>query len=280
MANTVLGTASNILNAVKSWANGKFALSSKVGAANGIATLDADGKVPSSQLPSYVDDVLEYSAKTSFPSKGETGKIYVNTADNKTYRWSGTTYVEISASLALGETSSTAYAGDKGAANASAISTHTGNSTIHVTSSEKSTWNNKGTYSKPSTGIPKDHLSDDVKTSLDKADTALQSHQDISGKADKASITAGTAGTSSATSGASLSVPYVTMNAQGIVTGYGTHTHTVTGFLTSHQSLAGYVPTTRKVAGKALSSDVTINIADIADLELMTVAEMTAILEA
>ena len=66
-----------------------------------------------------------------------------------------------------------------------------------------------------------------------KGSTFLTSHQDISGKADKANITAGTAGTSSATSGSTLAVPYVTMNAQGIVTGYGTHTHTVTGFSTT-----------------------------------------------
>lgn len=72
------------------------------------------GKVPSSQLPSYVDDVLEYSAKSSFPSTGETGKIYVDTTTNLTYRWSGSAYVEISQSLALGETSSTAYRGDRG----------------------------------------------------------------------------------------------------------------------------------------------------------------------
>lgn len=84
------------------------------GVANGVAELDSTGKVPSSQLPSYVDDVLEYSAKSSFPATGESGKIYVDTSTNKTYRWSGTTYVEISASLALGETSSTAYYGDKG----------------------------------------------------------------------------------------------------------------------------------------------------------------------
>lgn len=70
----------------------------------------------------------------------------------------------------------------------------------------------------------------------------LTSHQDISGKADKASITAGTAGTSSATSGSTLAVPYVTMNSQGVVTGYGTHTHTVTGFLTSHQDISGKAP--------------------------------------
>jgi len=78
------------------------------------ATLDADGKVPTSQLPSYVDDVLEYASQSDFPATGETGKIYIALDTNKTYRWSGTTYVEISASLALGETSSTAYRGDRG----------------------------------------------------------------------------------------------------------------------------------------------------------------------
>ena len=84
------------------------------GVANGIAELDANGKVPSAQLPSYVDDVLEYSAQSSFPTTGETGKIYVDISTNKTYRWGGSSYVEISASLALGETSSTAYRGDYG----------------------------------------------------------------------------------------------------------------------------------------------------------------------
>lgn len=79
-----------------------------------IATLDENSKIPSSQLPSYVDDVLEYSARSLFPAVGETGKIYVDTSKNITYRWSGTTYVEISPSLALGETSSTAYPGDRG----------------------------------------------------------------------------------------------------------------------------------------------------------------------
>ena len=88
----------------------------EMGVANGVATLGADGKVPSGQLPSYVDDVLEYDKKSSFPATGETGKIYVTKDSNLTYRWSGTAYVEISSSLALGETSSTAYAGDKGKA--------------------------------------------------------------------------------------------------------------------------------------------------------------------
>lgn len=88
--------------------------SSLKGAKNGVASLDANGLVPTSQLPSYVDDVLEYNGKSNFPTSGETGKIYVDTSTNLTYRWSGSAYVEISPSLALGETSSTAYAGNKG----------------------------------------------------------------------------------------------------------------------------------------------------------------------
>lgn len=85
------------------------------------ADLDEEGKVPSSMLPSYVDDVLEFASVNAFPSIGETGKIYVALDTNQTYRWSGTTYVEISKSLALGETSSTAYAGNKGKQNADDI---------------------------------------------------------------------------------------------------------------------------------------------------------------
>ena len=84
------------------------------GKSNGVASLDSNGRVPSSQLPSYVDDVLEYEDRPHFPSVGEAGKIYVDKFANLTYRWSGSTYVEISPSLALGETASTAYAGNKG----------------------------------------------------------------------------------------------------------------------------------------------------------------------
>ena len=91
------------------------------GVANGLATLDASGKVPSAQLPSYVDDVIEHINKASFPTTGESGKIYIDQTTNLTYRWGGTAYVEISQSLALGETSSTAYAGDKGKQNATDI---------------------------------------------------------------------------------------------------------------------------------------------------------------
>lgn len=84
------------------------------GKANGLASLDDSGKVPSTQLPSYVDDVLEFTQLDQLPKPGELGKIYVVTSTNLQYRWSGSDYVEISKSLALGETSSTAYPGDKG----------------------------------------------------------------------------------------------------------------------------------------------------------------------
>lgn len=73
-----------------------------------------DGKVPASQLPSFVDDILEYANLAAFPATGETGKIYVALGTNLTYRWSGSAYVEISPSLALGETSASAYSGDRG----------------------------------------------------------------------------------------------------------------------------------------------------------------------
>lgn len=84
------------------------------GTANGVAELDANGKVLTSQLPSFVDDVIEAENFAVLPTEGETGKIYVTLDNNKTYRWSGSAYVEISASLALGETDSTAYRGDRG----------------------------------------------------------------------------------------------------------------------------------------------------------------------
>lgn len=93
----------------------------EMGTASGVATLDTSGKVPASQLPSYVDDVLEYDTQAAFPATGEAGKIYIAKDTNKTYRWGGTAYTEISASLALGETSSTAYAGNKGKQNAEDI---------------------------------------------------------------------------------------------------------------------------------------------------------------
>ena len=99
--------------------------STQKGSANGVASLDSTGKVPSSQLPSYVDDVIEgylhegkFYVEDSHTTEitAESGKIYVDLTGDKnlSYRWSGTTYVEISKSIVLGETSGTAYRGDRG----------------------------------------------------------------------------------------------------------------------------------------------------------------------
>ena len=111
-----------VSTAVQTALNGKLDTSLK-GAKNGLAELDANGQVPASQLPSYVDDVIEgYLSGGKFYSDsgktteiaGETGKIYVDLTSSKTYRWSGTAFAVISETIALGETSSTAYRGDRG----------------------------------------------------------------------------------------------------------------------------------------------------------------------
>lgn len=111
-----------VSTAVQTALNGKLSTSLK-GAKNGLAELDANGQVPASQLPSYVDDVIEgylsggkfYSdAEKTKEITGETGKIYVDLTSSKTYRWSGTAFAVISETIALGETSSTAYRGDRG----------------------------------------------------------------------------------------------------------------------------------------------------------------------
>ena len=102
----------------------KIGISAK-GTAGGVAELDNTGKVPSSQLPSYVDDVIEgyynetdgkFYEESTYTTEitGETGKIYVSLDTNLPYRWSGSAFVQIPWGLALGETSSTAYRGDRG----------------------------------------------------------------------------------------------------------------------------------------------------------------------
>lgn len=115
-----LGKVDNTSDADKPVSNAtQLALNAKLdanlkGAANGVAELDASGHVPASQLPSYVDDVLEFDSLGDFPATGEPDKIYIAVDTNQIYRWSGSQYVQISSSLALGETAQTAYRGDRG----------------------------------------------------------------------------------------------------------------------------------------------------------------------
>ena len=125
-------------------------------------TRQLSGKIPEANLPSYVDDVLEYNSKSNFPTSGETGKIYVDISTNLTYRWGGSAYVEISPSLALGETSGTAYRGDYGAI-AYAHSQKTSGNPHGVTKSDVGLGN---VENKSSEDIRKDITKDNVTTAL------------------------------------------------------------------------------------------------------------------
>ena len=162
--NLVLADGTNIAQAT-------FIPATEKGANSGVATLDATGKVPSSQLPSFVDDVIEAANFAALPETGEGGKIYVTLDDNKTYRWGGTTYVEISAGLALGETQGTAYEGSKGAANAAAIT---------ALQSDKA---NKSEMAIEAVSGDSTKKTITLKTGL--AQDVLVAHQDISGKQDE-----------------------------------------------------------------------------------------------
>ena len=144
---------------------------SEMGAVNGVATLGADGKVPSTQLPSYVDEVVEFEAQ--IPTKTgmtvgklyyitgtkllcsatsatagtdispEAGKIYVDLQTAKTYRWGGTDLVVISETLALGETEFSAYRGDRGKEAFDHSQNAAGMAVPHVSDADRSNWNAK-----------------------------------------------------------------------------------------------------------------------------------------
>ena len=129
---TIIGSLSSLTTTIKTSivnsineVNANFAnyiQTSQKGSANGVAETDGNNKVLAIHLPSYMDDVLdgEYISSTTFndpegnPYTLESGKIYVDTVTNKTYRYTGTILAVISDTIALGETSSTAYRGDRG----------------------------------------------------------------------------------------------------------------------------------------------------------------------
>jgi hypothetical protein len=110
------------------------------GVSNGYASLDGTGKVPASQLPSYVDDVVEYADYASLPATGETGKIYVTLDTNELYRWSGTVYISLGGALAVtsvdGMTGIVSLVGRYEPANAN-IQAHVTDTTFHLTAIEK-----------------------------------------------------------------------------------------------------------------------------------------------
>lgn len=118
------------------------------GKAGGVATLDDSGLIPSKQLPSYVDDTIEGTLGT-FPTPGERGKIYVDTETNMTYRWSGTTYINISNPIKFGEDADTAYPGNKGKQNRNDIEILKNKTTeyIRITLNDTTDYNQGGTAS-------------------------------------------------------------------------------------------------------------------------------------
>ena len=258
-------------------------------------TRQLSGKIPEANLPSYVDDVLEYNSKSNFPMSGETGKIYVDISTNLTYRWGGSAYVEISPSLALGETSGTAYRGDYGA--------------IAYAHSQKRSGNPHGVTksdiglgkveNKSSADIRNDITKDNVTTALgytpankSEIPTTYAGSKSAGGPANSAlavrdyansgyTIEIGYDGDSLNASDithiaayhhqsikdaeASAVISYLSAVTQTELEGKGYITSTYliyNGYVTQSylsSSLTGYVPTGRTVNGKTLSQDITIN---------------------
>lgn len=169
------------------------AINNSKGVANGIATLDQNGLVPSSQLPSYVDDVIEVSTFSALPNTGESGKIYITQDTNLTYRWSGTAYVEISQSLALGETSSTAYAGDKGKATTDKVNRMSDKVTVGPNSVESAADNVKLWYVTHKTSTNKDSQDSHTISAATTTQAGVMTAADktkLNGLKDQAGITA------------------------------------------------------------------------------------------
>ncbi len=135
---------------------------------SGTQALISDITEAISNLPGTVDEILEYANLASFPASGVSNFYYLALDTNKTYRWSGTVYTPLNEGIALGETSSTAYRGDRGKASYD----HTFDADVHVTTTDKANWNGKqpaGTYASGTGSATGTNTGD----------------QDLSGKVDK-----------------------------------------------------------------------------------------------
>lgn len=254
-------------------------------------TRQLSGKIPEANLPSYVDDVLEYNSKSNFPTSGETGKIYVDISTNLTYRWGGSAYVEISPSLALGETSGTAYRGDYGAI-AYAHSQKTSGNPHGVTKSDVGLGNVENKSSaKIRNEITKDNVTralgytpanqTDLNTLSSQIPTTYAGSKSAGGPANSAEgvIDYGSTGSiiKIGYTGPSLKANQISFiaaynsneikdaEASAVISYLSAVTQTELegkGYVTQSDlssSLTGYVPTGRTVNGKKLSQDITID---------------------
>lgn len=258
-------------------ANATLLTSLDKGAANGLAPLNSSSKIDATYLPSYVDDVVEgYLYNGSFYKESshstlitaETDKIYVDLATNKTYRYGGSSYVEISASLALGTTSETAFQGDLGQiaythsqatgnphgtdlselGDVSVGTPSNGQALLYDASSQKWMNGTVTTGSSSMSGLTDASISSPADGQLLKYNGSTNKWTNFTPDYAKDDHThnslMGAEGTYT------LSSPTLTGNAVISIDG---HTH------------SGYVPTSRTVAGKPLTSDVTIAQNDLSD---------------
>lgn len=285
--------ASDVYSWAKASSKPSYSFSEISGKVN--ASTQLTGTVPSSCLPSYVDDVLEYNGLSNFPTTGEAGKIYTDTSTNKVYRWGGSSYVVISDTITLGTTSSTAYRGDLGNEAHSWASTAKAHADKHgsafASGLYKITTNDAGHV----TGATKVAKSDITALGIPGSDTHYTSNL-IVGTSSSAVANSATANSttflnlvenggvrnSHQIKGAGATT--VSADANGVITITSTDTKTTDTWrpcvdnLTStatDQSLsanqgrilnnkfADYVPTSRTVNGKALTSNIVLTASDV-----------------
>lgn len=285
--------ASDVYSWAKASSKPSYSFSEIGGKVN--ASTQLTGTVPSSCLPSYVDDVLEYNGLANFPKTGESGKIYTDTSTNKVYRWGGSSYVVISDTITLGTTSSTAYRGDLGNEAHSWASTAKAHADKHgsafASGLYKITTNDAGHVTN-ATAVAK---SDITALGIPSADTHYTSNLIVGTSSSAVANSATANGTtflnlvenggvrnSHQIKGAGATT--VSADANGVITITSTDTKTTDTWrpcvdnLTStatDQSLsanqgrilnnkfANYVPTSRTVNGKALTSNIVLTASDV-----------------
>lgn len=291
---------------------------SAVGAASGVAPLNSSSKIDSTYLPSYVDDVIEgyyYNSKfyttsahtTEIP--GESGKIFVDLTTNKTYRYSGTTFTEISQGSVVTVT--------RNLTSGTKVGTITvdGTGTDLYAPTNTDTWRAVQVNGTQVLG---------TSTSTNALNLKDGTNIGLSNSSGTVTFNHGTSGATAGSYGSATQVPSITVDAQGHVTAVSnttitgvtpaSHSHgnitnggditsasvtiankdaivinddsasklangpvfdgstttkaltpkgTWETFLQSHQSLAGYVPTSRTINSKALTSDITLTASDV-----------------